>query len=135
MASTTNNILITVNQRQNQNGYTAVNSQDVDEEKSTSAAQERLRETQEGGMRNENQHSTSQKKLSLTQEGRMSKENQLSTSQLIIRRGLTALTAVLILTVGITAHFTLPLPEVASITNSTLALENSTLSSSIATYM
>lgn len=112
-----------------------MNSQDADEERSTSVALVRLRETQEGGMRKENQLSTSQKRLSETQEGRMSKQNQLSTSQLIIRRGLTALTAVLILSVGVTVHFILPLPEVVAITNNTLDLENSTLSSPIATQI
>lgn len=133
LASTT--ILITVIQIQNQNGYIAVNSQDADEERSTSVAQEKLRETQEEGVRKENQPSTSQKRLRVTQEGGMSKQNQLSTSQLIIRRGLTALTAVLILSVGMTVHFVLPLPEVASITNSTVDLENSTLSTPITTQM
>ncbi|MCJ8740113.1 hypothetical protein PDJAM_G00055080 [Pangasius djambal] len=120
---------------QNQNGYIAVSSQEADEEGGTSVAQESSKETQEGGMRKENQLSTSQKRLGVTQEGGMSKKNQLSTSQLIIRRGLTALTAVLILSTGMTVHFILPLPEVASITNSTLDFENSTLSSPIATQM
>lgn len=107
----------------------------MDEERSTSVAQERLRETQEGGMRKENQPSTSLKRLSVTQEGGMSKQNRLSTSQLIIRRGLTAFTAVLILSVGMTVHLVLPLPEVASFTNSTLDIENSTLSTPITTQM
>lgn len=107
----------------------------MDEERSTSVAQERLRETPEGGMRKEDQLSTSQKRLRKTQEAVMSKENRLSTSQLIIRRGLTTLTAVLILALGMTVHFILPLPEVTSITNSTLDLENSTLSTPITTEM
>ncbi|KAK3561007.1 hypothetical protein QTP86_023198 [Hemibagrus guttatus] len=133
--NTTNNILLSINQLQNQNGYIAVSSQDAAEERSTSVALEGLRETQEGEMSKENQLSTSQKKLRETQEGGMSKENQLSTSQLIVRRGLTALTAVFILSVGMMVHFILPLPEVPSINNSTLDLENSTLSTPIATTM
>lgn len=105
------------------------------EERSTSVALEGLRETQEGEMRKENQLSATQERLRKTQEGGMSKENHLSTSQLIVRRGLTALTAVFILSVGMMVHFILPLPEVPSINNSTLDLENSTLSTSIATTM
>lgn len=110
-----------------------MNSQDLDEERSTSVAQERLRETQEGGMTKEDQLYTSQKRSRETQEGEMSVENRLSTSQLIIRRGLTVLTAVLILALGMTVHFILPLPDVAS--NSTLDLENSTLSTPITTQV
>lgn len=107
----------------------------MDEERSTSAAQEKLKETKEGEMRKENQLSSSLKRLKVTQEGVMSKQNKLSTSQLVIRRGLTALTAVLILSAGMTMHFILPLPEVSSITNSTLDLENSTLSTPFTTQM
>ncbi|XP_047676462.1 solute carrier family 47 member 4 isoform X1 [Tachysurus fulvidraco] len=103
---------IALSNLENQNGYTSVNSQDEAEERSTSVAQQRLRETQEEEMR---------------------KVNQLSTSQLIIRRGLTALTAVLTLSVGLMVHFILP--QVPSITNSTLDLQNSTLSSPTATTM
>ncbi|KAI5098937.1 hypothetical protein C0J45_11076 [Silurus meridionalis] len=124
---------IALNHLENQNGYTAVNSEEVDEERSTSLAQERLAEVHEGEMRNENSISTSQNKM--TQEGGMSKNNYLPMSQLIIRRGLTALTALLILSGGMVVHFILPLPEVPSITNSTLDLENSTLSSPFATQM
>lgn len=124
-----------LNINQIQNGYTTVNSQDMDEEGSTSVALERLRETQEGGTRKENQLSISQKRLSETQEGGMSQQNQLSTSQLIIRRGLTALIAVFILSIGVTVHFILPLPEVVAVTNNTLELENSTLSSPITTQI
>uniref|UniRef100_A0A8B9J9I5 Multidrug and toxin extrusion protein n=1 Tax=Astyanax mexicanus TaxID=7994 RepID=A0A8B9J9I5_ASTMX len=53
---------------------------------------------------------------------------RLSTSQLIIRRGLTTLAAVLILATGTSLHLTLPLPEVSKVTeaNDTLNL-NSTL--------
>uniref|UniRef100_A0AAR2M1I5 Multidrug and toxin extrusion protein n=1 Tax=Pygocentrus nattereri TaxID=42514 RepID=A0AAR2M1I5_PYGNA len=50
----------------------------------------------------------------------------LSTSQLIIRRGLTTLAAVIILAAGIAAHLILPLPEVAYVTNSTLDWGNFT---------
>ncbi|XP_053363545.1 solute carrier family 47 member 4 [Clarias gariepinus] len=119
---------------ENQNGYTAVNSKDMDEEQCTSVAQERLKEAQEG-VKKENQHCTLRKRSSVTQEGEASKQNPLSTSQLIIRRGLTALTAILMLSVGMTAHFILPVPEGSSFTNSTLDFENSTLSSSITTQM
>ncbi|KAI5626706.1 hypothetical protein C0J50_13666, partial [Silurus asotus] len=121
---------IALNHLENQNGYTAVNSEEVDEERSTSVAQERLAEVHEGEIRNENSISTSQNKM---QEGGMSEKNYLTMSQLIIRRGLTALTALLILSGGMVVHFILPLPEVPSITNSTLDLENSTLSSPFAT--
>uniref|UniRef100_A0A8B9JA26 Multidrug and toxin extrusion protein n=1 Tax=Astyanax mexicanus TaxID=7994 RepID=A0A8B9JA26_ASTMX len=51
---------------------------------------------------------------------------KLSTSQLMIRRGLTTLAAVLILAVGTVVHLTVPLPEVAFITNSTMDWENFT---------
>lgn len=132
LLGTINKIFPTVNQ--NQNGYTAVNSKDMDEEQCTSVAQERLKEAQEG-VKKENQHCTLRKRLSVTQEGGASKQNPLSTSQLIIRRGLTALTAILMLSVGMTAHFILPVPEGSSFTNSTLDFENSTLSSSITTQM
>ncbi|KAF7700058.1 hypothetical protein HF521_003016 [Silurus meridionalis] len=63
---------IALNHLENQNGYTAVNSEEVDEERSTSLAQERLAEVHEGEMRNENSISTSQNKM--TQEGGMSKK-------------------------------------------------------------
>ncbi|XP_066520432.1 solute carrier family 47 member 4 isoform X2 [Hoplias malabaricus] len=60
-------------------------------------------------------------------------EAPLSTSQLIIRRGLTTLAAVLVLASGTAAHLILPLPEVASATNSTLDWENTTLPSPFTT--
>ncbi|XP_062872663.1 solute carrier family 47 member 4 [Trichomycterus rosablanca] len=85
---------------QNGNGYKAVSSQDEDEERNTSTPQERLKMAQD--------------------EKKMSQEQKLSTCQIIIRRGLTALTAVLILCIGVTVHCIVPLPEVASITNNTL---------------
>uniref|UniRef100_A0AAR2M484 Multidrug and toxin extrusion protein n=1 Tax=Pygocentrus nattereri TaxID=42514 RepID=A0AAR2M484_PYGNA len=53
-------------------------------------------------------------------------DTPLSTSQLIIRRGLTTLAAVIILAAGIAAHLILPLPEVAYVTNSTLDWGNFT---------
>lgn len=49
----------------------------------------------------------------------------LSTSQLIIRRGLTTLAAVLVLAAGTAVHLTVPLPEVPY-TNHTLDWENFT---------
>ena len=50
----------------------------------------------------------------------------LSSSQLLLRRGLTALTTLLILAVGVTVHLLLPLPESswASRTNVTIEAGN-----------
>ncbi|XP_017550412.1 multidrug and toxin extrusion protein 1-like isoform X1 [Pygocentrus nattereri] len=87
---------------QNGNGYQIVSSRDQDEERRNPPAQE----------------SVSQ------EEGKSAAP--LSTSQLIIRRGLTTLAAVIILAAGIAAHLILPLPEVAYVTNSTLDWGNFT---------
>ncbi|XP_072548063.1 multidrug and toxin extrusion protein 1-like isoform X1 [Salminus brasiliensis] len=89
---------------ENLNGHQAVSSRDPDENRDSSVDQERLRETQT------REESTA----------------PLSTSQLIFRRGLTALAAVLILATGTSLHLTLPLPEVSHVsrTNDTLHLNN-----------
>uniref|UniRef100_A0A8C1MSG4 Multidrug and toxin extrusion protein n=1 Tax=Cyprinus carpio TaxID=7962 RepID=A0A8C1MSG4_CYPCA len=55
----------------------------------------------------------------------------LSTAQLILRRGLTTLAALLILAVGITVHLTVPLPEVSVRANTTLDSNFTTPSSLI----
>uniref|UniRef100_A0A8B9HIY1 Multidrug and toxin extrusion protein n=1 Tax=Astyanax mexicanus TaxID=7994 RepID=A0A8B9HIY1_ASTMX len=60
------------------------------------------------------------------EEEKSSAASMLSTSQLMVRRGLTTLAAVLILAVGTVVHLTVPLPEVAFITNNTMDWENFT---------
>uniref|UniRef100_A0AAR2KH56 Multidrug and toxin extrusion protein n=1 Tax=Pygocentrus nattereri TaxID=42514 RepID=A0AAR2KH56_PYGNA len=82
---------------QNGNDYQAVSSQDSDDVRSTPVDQERLSISQEGAR--------------MHQDGGKSSE-PLSTSQLIIRRGLTTLAAVLIFAVGMSIHIIVPLPEV-----------------------
>lgn len=83
-------------QMQNGNGYKAVSSQDEDEEGKTSEPQEKAQE-----------------------ESKTNQDQKLSICQIIIRRGLTAFTVILILCVGVTVHFTVPLPEVAFLANNT----------------
>ncbi|XP_032401542.1 multidrug and toxin extrusion protein 1-like [Xiphophorus hellerii] len=58
------------------------------------------------------------------QEVRRQKSGRLSTTQLIIRRGLTMVTALAFLAVGTAVHFLVPLPEIGS--NSTLDGINTT---------
>ncbi|XP_043975572.1 multidrug and toxin extrusion protein 1-like [Gambusia affinis] len=58
------------------------------------------------------------------QEVRQQKSGRLSTTQLIIRRGLTMVTALAFLAVGTAVHFLVPLPEIGS--NSTLDGINTT---------
>uniref|UniRef100_A0A8B9HJC1 Multidrug and toxin extrusion protein n=1 Tax=Astyanax mexicanus TaxID=7994 RepID=A0A8B9HJC1_ASTMX len=83
-----------------------VSSRDQTEERSPPVAQERQEVGQE--------------------EEKSSAASMLSTSQLMVRRGLTTLAAVLILAVGTVVHLTVPLPEVAFITNNTMDWENFT---------
>uniref|UniRef100_A0A3B1JAB0 Multidrug and toxin extrusion protein n=1 Tax=Astyanax mexicanus TaxID=7994 RepID=A0A3B1JAB0_ASTMX len=97
---------LAVTNGENGNVYQIVSSRDQTEERSPPVAQERQ------GVRQEEEKSSAAPKL--------------STSQLMIRRGLTTLAAVLILAVGTVVHLTVPLPEVAFITNSTMDWENFT---------
>ncbi|KAK7883106.1 hypothetical protein WMY93_029280 [Mugilogobius chulae] len=64
--------------------------------------------------------------------GRPKKGRALSTSQLLLRRGLVALGALVVLAVGISVHFLVPLPESqASQINSTLEWINTTEASTL----
>ncbi|XP_036418033.1 multidrug and toxin extrusion protein 1-like isoform X2 [Colossoma macropomum] len=103
----------TSNNAENGNDYQAVSSQDSDDNRSRSVDQERLRIGQEGVR---------------MRQGEGESAAPLSLSQLIIRRGLTTLAAVLIFAVGTSIHVIVPLPEVphALGANATL-LSNTTL--------
>ncbi len=79
-------------QFQNGNGYVVVSSQDQDEELNHTVMHEAPNVTQ-----------VEEKPAVL-----------LSTAQLILRRGLTTLAALLILAVGIAVHLIVPLPEVSN---------------------
>ncbi|KAL6471177.1 hypothetical protein MHYP_G00198270 [Metynnis hypsauchen] len=87
----------TSNNAENGNDYQAVSSRDSDDVRSRSVDQERLSISQEGAR--------------MCQDGGKSSA-PLSTSQLIIRRGLITLAAVLIFAVGMSIHIIVPLPEV-----------------------
>ncbi|XP_065137106.1 multidrug and toxin extrusion protein 1-like [Paramisgurnus dabryanus] len=97
----TNNLIFaaraTVRQSENGDEYTAVSSQDKDEG-----------------------HSTVVHDGLVMVEEKEERTAMLSTSQIIIRRGLTTLAAVLILAVGVAVHLNVPLPEVLNKTNTTL---------------
>uniref|UniRef100_A0A3B3V6H3 Multidrug and toxin extrusion protein n=1 Tax=Poecilia latipinna TaxID=48699 RepID=A0A3B3V6H3_9TELE len=67
---------------------------------------------------------TSRYNTRVEQEVRQQKSGHLSTTQLIIRRGLTMVTALAFLAVGTAVHFLVPLPEMG--TNSTLDGINTT---------
>uniref|UniRef100_A0A3B1KL19 Multidrug and toxin extrusion protein n=2 Tax=Astyanax mexicanus TaxID=7994 RepID=A0A3B1KL19_ASTMX len=97
---------LAVTNGENGNSYQIVSSRDQTEERSPPVAQERQEVGQE--------------------EEKSSAASMLSTSQLMVRRGLTTLAAVLILAVGTVVHLTVPLPEVAFITNNTMDWENFT---------
>nr|XP_055052613.1 solute carrier family 47 member 4 isoform X1 [Misgurnus anguillicaudatus] len=83
---------------ENGNGYVVVSSQDRDEEPTSTVVQDESRESKE-----------EEKPTDL-----------LSTSQIILRRGLTTLAALLILAVGVVVHLKVPLPEVSHWANFTL---------------
>ncbi|XP_037402231.1 multidrug and toxin extrusion protein 1-like isoform X2 [Pygocentrus nattereri] len=100
------------NNAENGNDYQAVSSQDSDDVRSTPVDQERLSISQEGAR--------------MHQDGGKSSE-PLSTSQLIIRRGLTTLAAVLIFAVGMSIHIIVPLPEVPHALGANATQSNTTL--------
>ncbi|XP_030632195.1 solute carrier family 47 member 4 [Chanos chanos] len=93
---------------QSTNGYMPVSSEEREENRGRAVTQEVSRTDQD-------------------QDGETPK-GRLSVSQLIIRRGLTTLVALLILAMGTAVHLILPLPEVSNSTvaNDTLEWENFT---------